>query len=341
MRHLKGISFGVCLVCLGSLVFLRSHGPASLARAASATGLPQSAAKAGCEDRDRDGYGRGCSLGPDCNDQDVLVHPGQAERCNFRDDDCNGEVDDAPDCPVLSESDGRIFVKAGEFVMGSPPGEGANDEQPRHRVWVSDYSLDKFEVTNGRYRACVRAGACEPPQLPSSRLRPDYFDNAHYSDFPVVFVDAKRAEIYCRFRGGRLPTEAQWEKAARGSSPSLARFPWGDREPDCSLANLGGPQSCLGDTDRVGRRIAGQSPTGALDMAGNVWEWVADYYDASYYGYSPKRDPMGPDSGSLRTIRGGCFESGADSLRVSCRKPMVVSTWAYNIGFRCAYGKEG
>jgi formylglycine-generating enzyme required for sulfatase activity len=225
--------------------------------------------------------------------------------------------------------------------MGSPPGEGAPDEQPRHRAWVSDFAIDKFEVTNGRYRSCVARGACLPPKLLSSRLRANYYDQERYADFPVVFVDAHRAEAYCRHRGGRLPTEAEWEKAARGPSPSLGRFPWGDREPDCTLANMGGPQSCLGDTDRVGRRPAGRSPTGALDMAGNVWEWVADWYDASYYRQSPPRDPKGPDSGTLRVIRGGCWESGADSLRVSCRKATVASTWAHNVGFRCVYGKGG
>jgi formylglycine-generating enzyme required for sulfatase activity len=250
-------------------------------------------------------------------------------------------VDDAPDCPVPAESDGRVWVKAGEFSMGSPPGDGAADEQPRHRVWVSDFALDKFEVTNRRYRACVRQGACERPRLLSSHLRSDYYENDRYSDFPVVFVDAHQAEAYCRYQGGRLPTEAEWEKAARGPGPSLARFPWGDREPDCSLANLGGAQNCVGDTDRVGRRPLGKSSTGAWDMAGNVWEWVADWYDPSYYRKSPLRDPRGPRNGTLRVIRGGCWESGADSLRVSCRRATVAATWAYNIGFRCAYGKGG
>lgn len=341
LRQLVPMGFGVCLVCLGSLVWLRGSMTPSQARAAS-LGVPaQPTVTVGCEDKDGDGYGRGCTLGPDCNDHDVLVHPGQPEICNFRDDDCNGEVDDAPACHGPTESDGQVLVRAGEFIMGSPPGEGANDEQPRHRVWVSDFTLDKFEVTNRRYRDCVKQGVCEKPKLLSSHLRPNYFDADRYADFPVVFVDAHQAEAYCHYRKGRLPTEAEWEKAARGPSPSLGRFPWGDREPDCSLANLGGPKGCLGDTDRVGRRPLGQSPTGALDMAGNVWEWVADWYDAHYYQQSPKRDPKGPDSGSLRIIRGGCFESGADSLRVSCRKPTVASTWAYNVGFRCAYGKGG
>ena len=339
MRQFVPLGLGVCLLCLGSAVWLRGSARATEVAVANVPGLIGTALDANCEDRDGDGYGRGCSLGPDCNDRDAKVHPGQPEICNFRDDDCNAEVDDSPACTVPSESDGQVKVAAGEFIMGSAPGEGSADEQPRHRVWLSGFALDKFEVTNSRYRECVKSGACARPKLLSSHLRPDYFDNDRYANFPVVFVEAKQAETYCRYRSGRLPTEAEWEKAARGPSPSIARFPWGDKEPDCSLANMGGPQSCLSDTDRVGRRVSGQSPWGAVDMAGNVWEWVADLYDAAYYRQSPARDPMGPSVGSLRVIRGGCWESGADSLRVSCRKAVLASSWAYNVGFRCAYGK--
>jgi formylglycine-generating enzyme required for sulfatase activity len=339
MRHLVPVGLGVCLACLGAAIWLRPNQVAPPALAAEVAAPNQDAQRFGCEDRDGDGYGRGCSLGADCNDADPQAHPGQTETCNFRDDDCNGQVDDALVCGNMPTNDGRVKVPAGEFVMGSPPGEGANDEQPRHRVWLSEFSIDQFEVTNRRYRACVKQGRCEPPRMRSSHLRADYYDNEQYGDYPVIFVSREQALAYCYFQGGRLPSEAEWEKAARGPSPSLARFPWGDREPDCSLANMGGARSCVGDTDRVGRRPLGQSPTGAMDMAGNVWEWVADWYDADYYRQSPLRDPLGPESGSLRMVRGGCWESGADSLRVSCRMPTIATTFAYNVGFRCAYGK--
>jgi formylglycine-generating enzyme required for sulfatase activity len=340
MRHLVPLGVGVCLACLGSVLWFRLGPPTPIAMAADIAPQPALANVRQCEDKDADGFGRGCAKGADCNDFDPQVNPGQRELCNFRDDDCNGEVDDGLVCGAVQTAESRVKVAAGEFVMGSAPGDGADDEHPRHRVWLSAFEIDQFEVTNRRYRACVKANACVVPKLRSSNLRTDYFDNDRFADYPVIFVAAPEAEAFCRFAGGRLPSEAEWEKAARGPSPSLNRFPWGDREPDCSLANLGGTASCLGDTDHVGRRPLGQSPYGAMDMAGNVWEWVADWYAADYYRDAPLRDPKGPDSGSLRVIRGGCWESGSDSLRVSCRKPVVAGTWAYNVGFRCAYGKE-
>jgi formylglycine-generating enzyme required for sulfatase activity len=330
-----GLTLGVVAVVTFALVHPSRLLPSALA--ADASKAEPALSTVHCEDRDGDGFGRGCLRGDDCNDLDAAVHPGQLELCNFRDDDCNAQVDDAMACAAPSVTGERAQVPAGEFNMGSAPGEGSADEQPRHRVWLSAFDIDRFEVTNRRYRACVKAGRCEPPQMRSSHLRSEYFDDDRFSDYPVIFVDKSQAAAFCEFSGGRLPTEAEWEKAARGAAPSINRYPWGDREPDCSLANLGGQANCLGDTDRVGRRTAGQSPFGLMDMAGNVWEWVADWYDADYYRTTSGRDPKGPAQGSLGIVRGGCWESGADSLRVSCRKPTLPSTWAYNVGFRCAY----
>jgi formylglycine-generating enzyme required for sulfatase activity len=291
----------------------------------------------GCQDADGDGYGVGCQNGPDCNDRDRAIHPGQAEVCNGRDDDCNALVDDSPECAAPPIDRTPVRVDAARFLMGSAKGVGAADEHPEHTVSVSGFYLDRTEITNGRYQACVTAGACRPPVLSGSHLRPNYYENPAFADYPVVFVDHERAAEFCRHAGGRLPTEAEWELAARGPAPSARTYPWGNDSPDCMKANLGGPGSCVGDTDRVGRRPAGASPSGALDMAGNVWEWTADFYDAHYYEKSPKVDPKGPEAGSLRVMRGGCWLSGADSLRVSCRKAELPSTWAYNVGFRCAY----
>lgn len=225
-----------------------------------------------------------------------------------------------------------VLVPAGPFTMGS--NQGAEDEQPVHRVTVSAVEVDRVEVTNGRYRACVTAGACTAPALPASHTRPHYFDDASYDDFPVIFVSWAQASAYCRFAGGRLPTEAEWEKAARGSADAR-EYPWGDSAPDCAKANS---KDCVGDTDEVGRRPAGASPYGLLDLAGNVWEWTLDWYAPDAYRSAEAGvDPRGPATGSLKVMRGGCWDSGHSLLRVSCRRAELPQAWADNVGFRCAW----
>jgi formylglycine-generating enzyme required for sulfatase activity len=296
-------------------------------------------AQSECKDQDGDGFGLGCAEGDDCNDADSSIHPGQKEICNFRDDDCNSVADDGIGCVELPIDPTPVVVVAGQFSMGSD--KGAEDERPLHRVFVSEVTIDRHEVTNRRYAECVQDGACTPPLLMSSSRRQRYFNNPQFQDYPVILVSWDQAAAFCRYDGGRLPTEAEWEKAARGDGPQERAYPWGNEKPTCKRTNMGGPESCIGDTDRVGRRLSGQSPYGLLDMAGNVWEWVADWYDAKYYSTSPTDDPKGPSSGRLKIMRGGCWKSGADSLRVSCRKAELPASWANNVGFRCAYSKGG
>jgi formylglycine-generating enzyme required for sulfatase activity len=303
------------------------------ARASASQAQPSRASR--CQDADHDGYGLGCAAGPDCNDQDPAIHPGQKEVCNLRDDDCSGLVDDSPSCPTPTPVPMSIQLPQSTLLMGSPPDQGAADERPLHRVQVSAFSIDRYEVTNQRYAACVQAGVCSLPKLRSSAKRERYFDQAEFAHYPVVFVGWEQADRFCRWDKGRLPTEAEWELAARGPAPSTRVFPWGDEPADCTKANMGGPQSCVGDTDLVGRRPTGASPWGVMDLAGNVWEWTADWYDAAYYSRTPARDPRGPANGRLKVMRGGCWASGADSLRVSCRKAELPGTWAPNVGFRC------
>lgn len=331
MRWYIGVGTGTLLIAAAAASLLVAQ------RSAMATPPAASSPEAGCQDRDGDGFGLGCRAGKDCNDQDSKIRPGQPETCNLRDDDCNGLVDDMVGCTAPPVDSTRVHIPASKLLMGTET--GSPDERPMHEVGVSAFSLDRHEVTNQQYDACVKAGACTAPSLPGSHLRKEYGANPQFAEYPVIFVNWAQAEAYCRAAGGRLPTEAQWELAARGAAPSKRTYPWGDESPDCTRANLGGPGGCVGDTDRVGRRPEGASPFGVADMAGNVWEWTADWYDAAYYQHGAASDPQGPASGSLKVMRGGCFVSGADSLRVSCRKAELPATWAYNVGIRCAYAE--
>jgi formylglycine-generating enzyme required for sulfatase activity len=325
----------VGILCFGGLIFVAGRPRTAIAQAEAAPAVFAS----GCQDLDRDGYGLGCAKGPDCNDRDPTIFPGNSEICNLRDDDCNGLVDDAVSCGAVVYDPQPVEVAASTLYMGTAPNQGAADEHPQHQVDIAGFAIDRYEVTNERYAACVKASVCRPPKLSSSAKRQAYFGVPEFARYPVVFVGWAEANQFCHWDGGRLPTEAEWELAARGPAPSQRTFPWGDEAPDCTKANMGGEGSCVGDTDLVGRRPWGASPWGAMDLAGNVWEWTSDWYDANYYKNSPKRDPQGPAQGKLKVMRGGCWMSGADSLRVSCRKAELPDTWAPNVGFRCV--REG
>jgi len=235
-----------------------------------------------------------------------------------------------------------ITISPGDFIMGCADADtqcNAN-ESPKHTVTLSGYRIQKYEVTNAQYKKCVDAGVCSAPSSFSSNERISYYGNTTYANYPVIYVNWNQADTYCGWQGGRLPTEAEWEKAARGQSPNENIYPWGDNAPDCSLANYYDNNSsvyCEGDTSPVNAYPFGVSGYGAMNMSGNVWEWVQDWFDENYYAASPAINPQGSSSGGSRVLRGGSWYGLLTSnFRVSCRSG-EAGYLAEGVGFRCAW----
>jgi len=217
-----------------------------------------------------------------------------------------------------------VSIPAGEFLMGSEDSDASADEKPRRRVYLDAYQIDKYEVTNALYKRFTDA---------TGRAAPSYWNDSKFngSNQPVVGVDWNDATAYCQWAGKRLPTEAEWEKSARGTDGR--KYPWGEQW-DVSRANSN--ESKIGKTVAVGSYPGGVSPYGVHDMAGNVWEWVTDWYDATYYQRAPSRNPKGPDSGPGRVLRGGSWLLAPWTLRSSGRSAYFPSDRDFTIGFRCS-----
>ena len=229
---------------------------------------------------------------------------------------------------MISDKDGMelVYVPEGAFLIGSAvdDAEADDDTKPQHMVYLDAYWIDKTEVTNDQYRKCVAVGSCAQP--PGS----DY-KNAARGRHPVVQVSWNDAMAYCEWAGRRLPTEAEWEKAARGTDGRI--YPWGNAAPDSALANFA---QNLGWTAAVGSYAAGASPYGAMDMAGNVWEWVGDWYGAGYYANAPRPNPRGPETGDGRVLRGGSWLVASPLIRTTNRSWYFLDFRLVSNGFRCA-----
>jgi formylglycine-generating enzyme required for sulfatase activity len=217
-----------------------------------------------------------------------------------------------------------LYVPAGEFKMG---GTRHPDTRPLRKVYLDDYWIDSTEVSNTMYARCVGDGVCDLPAKVKSL--DSFLTQTELLDHPVVYVTWFDALVYCRWAGRRLPTEAEWEKAARGVDGRV--YPWGFWEPN--LTNYG---NLIGSTVPVNRFPFGSSPYGALNMAGNVREWVGDWYGEYYYSQAPDRNPLGPEHGEERVLRGGGLADTNRRVRVNNRFKHVPDSPGYNRGFRCA-----
>ena len=270
----------------------------------------------------------------------------------------------SPDAPAgstrVSAMDGMVlaYIPAGSFLLGESAERGLAEclllytsstcdrgwfanEEPVHRVRLDAFYLDAYEVTNAQYAQCVAAGGCVPPWESSSYTRPDYYGAAAYANYPVINVNWIQAASYCAWAGRRLPTEAEWEAAARGGLEG-SLYPWGDVF-DGTLANFcdlncsftwSNPDYDDGYFDTAPLASYPANGYGVFDLAGNVGEWVADWEGA--YPADEVANPTGAAEGEARVTRGGSWNYYGSYLRVAVRNPLSPEAWNSNLGFRCA-----
>jgi len=216
----------------------------------------------------------------------------------------------------LRELDPVAIFQADRHMLGP--------EDPAHELILDAYYIDLHEVTNADYKEYIEATG--------SKTKPRYWDDSNFnqSNQPVVGVTWKEAQAFCQWKGKRLPTEAQWEKAARGKRP--VKYPWGNEEPDKNRLNF---NSYVGKTTPVGSYPTGKSDYGVFDLSGNVAEWVQDWHFPEYYLFSPKENPPGPERGHYKIIRGGNWQNNAEDVRLTYRNATVPKARSKTIGFRC------
>ena len=228
-----------------------------------------------------------------------------------------------------------MYVPAGEFTMGNDK----YSEEPVHTVNLDAYWIDQTEVTNAMYAKCISAGVCKGPTQKTSYRRDSYYSNSQYDDYPVIYVDWNMAKAYCKWAGRRLPTEAEWEKAARGTDGRT--YPWGegiscDKVNDYDNTNR---KYCVGDTTKVGSYESGKSPYGLYDMAGNVEEWVSSLYKPYPYSATDGREDL--TANGHRVLRGGSwdvYDLYFSDVRSAFRNDFNPSGTFDDVGFRCVHG---
>lgn len=230
-------------------------------------------------------------------------------------------------------------VPAGEFTMGAEADDtlASDDSKPKHPVYLDAFWIDRTEATNVNFQKCVDAGKCKPRPARrgttgvASIKHLNYYYDPEFVNYPVLIYDPEDAAAYCAWSGRRLPTEAEFEKAARGTTDGI--YPWGN-ELSCDRASYLG---CADDLTPVDMPQAGASPYGVLNLSGNVWEWVADWYAGDSYAHAPRKNPTGPATGEYRVRRGGGWRSLSRHLRVTARASGEAQHYFDGqIGFRCA-----
>ena len=225
-----------------------------------------------------------------------------------------------------------VLIPEGPFVMGSDDENALFNAKPAHEVTLKSFWIDRYEVTNEQYARCVAMQYCTEPKDFSSASRKDYYANPDYANYPVIHVDYYQATAYCAWAGKRLPTEAEWEKAARGEDSLI--YPWGSRLSAEIPAQVNHFQE--GDTVPVDAFPEGVSPYGVYNLLGNVWEWTSDQYDEYYYSSSSSADPQAFVGGNDYVIRGFSWSYPFSRLEIYTRNYSYILNHSYDLGFRCA-----
>ena len=286
-------------------------------------------------DADGDGYGDPASVlcthsESDCDDKHATVYPGAPELCDGLDNQCAGDAGYGSIDEGYAVCAHMVSVPSGCFNMGDAFTEGWPDERPVHNVCISAFEMDIHEVTNAEYAECVADSGCTAPSSSNSYSRGTYYGDPTYNDYPVIWMEWYQVDEYCTWAGKRLPTEAEWEYAARGGF-SGKRYPLGDTISSTD-ANY---DFNVGDTSPV--ESYAPNGYGLYDMAGNVWEWVADWFNETYYSVSPTNDPKGPASGGAHVRRGGSWDHDTFGIRVAARCDFChADRHGNNLGGRCA-----